>query len=71
MLILSRRAGEAVVIDGGLRITVLANDGRTVRLGIDAPSDVRILRAEIVDQIEEETRRALLGLSALEAASNS
>ncbi|HYV96315.1 MAG TPA: carbon storage regulator CsrA [Gemmatimonadaceae bacterium] len=68
MLILSRKAGEAVVIDGECRITVLANDGRTVRLGIEAPSDVRILRAEIVTQVEEETRRALLGLAALEAA---
>lgn len=58
MLILARKAHEAVILDGGVRITVLATDGRTVRLGIEAPADVRILRAEIVDSIAEETVRA-------------
>lgn len=58
MLILARKAGEAVLLDGDVRITVLATDGRTVRLGIEAPADIRILRAEIVDSIAEETRRA-------------
>jgi carbon storage regulator len=58
MLILTRRAGEALVIDGGLRITLLSTDGRVARIGIDAPPAVRILRAEIVEQIEQETKRA-------------
>jgi carbon storage regulator len=55
VLILSRKAGEGVIIDGNLRITVLATDGRTIRLGIDAPPSVRILRSEIVEMIERET----------------
>jgi carbon storage regulator CsrA len=59
MLILSRKAGEAVVIDGGLRVSVLGTDGRTVRLGIDAPADTRILRAEIVDEVRRVTVAAL------------
>ena len=68
MLILSRKAGQSLVIDGGLRISVLATDGRTVRLGIEAPADVRVLRAEIVAQIERETVSARIsgtGLLAL------
>lgn len=58
MLILSRRPGESLVLDGGIRIDILSTDGRTVRVGIEAPGDVRILRAEIVRSVEEETRRA-------------
>jgi carbon storage regulator len=58
MLILSRRPGESLVLDGGIRIDILSLDGRTVRIGIEAPPDVRILRAEIVESVEAETRRA-------------
>jgi carbon storage regulator len=58
MLILSRRPGESLVLDGGIRIDILSSDGRTVRLGIEAPPDVRILRAEIVESVKAETRRA-------------
>jgi carbon storage regulator len=58
MLILSRRPGDAIVIGDGIRIVVLACDRRGVRLGIEAPADVRILREEIVTQIADENRRA-------------
>jgi len=58
MLILSRRPGESLVLDGGIRIDILSSDGRTVRIGIEAPPSVRILRGEIVASVEEETRRA-------------
>lgn len=47
MLILSRRPGDAILIDGGIRIIVLASDQRMVRLGIEAPSKVGIVREEI------------------------
>lgn len=58
MLILSRRPGDAIVIGDGIRIVVLECDRRGVRLGIEAPGDVRILREEIVEQIAAENRRA-------------
>jgi carbon storage regulator len=58
MLILGRRAGEAVLIGGDIRLVVLACDRRGVRLGIDAPSTVGIVREEIVLQIADENRRA-------------
>lgn len=63
MLILSRKAGEAIVIEGGVRIVVLGSDRKGVRLGIDAPTTVRILRGEIVGAVEEENRRAVLALA--------
>jgi carbon storage regulator len=59
MLILSRRPGDAIILDGGIRVVVLACDKRGVRLGIEAPAEVSILREEIVEQVTSETRGAL------------
>ncbi|MGQ0646130.1 MAG: carbon storage regulator [Gemmatimonadaceae bacterium] len=64
MLILSRRPGDAVVIEGGIRIVVLASDRRGVRLGIEAPPHVNIVREEIVTQVADENRRAHAGAEA-------
>lgn len=58
MLILTRRTGEAILIDGGVRIVVLETDGNGVRLGIEAPASVGILREEVVERIAEENIRA-------------
>jgi carbon storage regulator len=58
MLILSRRPGDAIVIEGGIRVVVLACDKRGVRIGIEAPNSVSIVREEIVNQIAAENRRA-------------
>lgn len=58
MLILSRRPGESLLLDGGIRIEVLSSDGRAVRLGIHAPASVRVVRAELAESVAEETRRA-------------
>ena len=63
MLILSRRAGDALMIDGGVRIVVLGVEGNSVRLGIDAPADVRVLRGEILKQVERENERAHVSLA--------
>ena len=58
MLILGRKAGDAILIGDGIRIVVLACDRKGVRLGIDAPSDVTILREEIVTDVSAENQRA-------------
>ena len=64
MLILSRRAGDAILIEGGIRIVVIASDKRGVRLGIEAPPSVSIVREEIVSQVADENRRANAGADA-------
>ena len=49
MLVLSRKRGERIVVpDCDLVVTVLAIEGRSVRLGIAAPADVSVFRAEQV-----------------------
>ena len=58
MLILSRKAGDAIVIDGGIRIVVVQCDRGGVRIGIEAPPEVTILRSELVEQVAEQNRLA-------------
>jgi carbon storage regulator CsrA len=48
MLVLSRKVGEAIVIDGNIRLTVTSIRGRSVRVAVDAPKDVVILRDELL-----------------------
>ena len=48
MLVVNRRAGEAIVMDGGIRVVVLQCDRRSVRLGIQAPEQTGIFREELV-----------------------
>ncbi len=58
MLILGRKAGESILIGDGIRIVVIACERGGVRLGIEAPNDVPILRGEIVTDVAEENKRA-------------
>ena len=58
MLILGRREGDSIIIDGGIRIVIVSCDRGSVRIGIDAPSNVKILRGEIADQVKSENERA-------------
>ena len=53
MLVLSRKPGEQVVIGNNITVTVVEVIGNRIRIGIDAPDDVRILRAELADWHEE------------------
>jgi carbon storage regulator len=50
MLILTRKLGTEVVIDGRIRVSVLKVGGGHVRLGIAAPATVPILRREVLER---------------------
>lgn len=58
MLILTRKPGEVIYIGDKIKVTVVEIKGNQIRLGIDAPSEFRIFRKEIYDQIQEENRAA-------------
>ncbi len=47
MLVLSRKVGEQIQIGAGIKVTVLQIDGNRIKLGIAAPEEVRIFRAEL------------------------
>lgn len=53
-LVLKRKAGESIIIDGDIKVTILSViDGR-VKIGIEAPSDVNIVRGELVTEKKQE-----------------
>ena len=53
MLVLSRKPGEKIVIDNDITITVVEVKGNRVRVAIDAPDHVRILRSELAFWLDE------------------
>jgi carbon storage regulator len=58
MLVLSRKPGESVVIDGRIVVKVIRVEGEVVKLGVEAPADVPIFRQEIYDEIQSNNREA-------------
>ena len=58
MLILQRKKGEAVILSGGIKISVQEAGTDWVRLAIDAPKDVTILRSELVEAAEANKEAA-------------
>jgi carbon storage regulator len=52
MLVLARKAGESVVIGDGVVVTVLQTNRKTIRLGIQAPAQVRISRREAPARVD-------------------
>lgn len=64
MLVLTRRPGEAIIINGDIQVTVVALQGGKIRLGIEAPDwvtvdrqEVHARRAECLEEREEEAVR--------------
>ena len=58
MLVITRRSGEQVVLGDDITITVLEISGSTVRLGIDAPTEVPVHRHEIWLAVKAENQAA-------------
>ena len=60
MLVLSRKKGESIIIDGQIEVKVIAVEGDTVKLGIEAPKTVSIHRQEVYQAILAENQAARL-----------
>ena len=67
MLALTRKKGEALVINNNIEITVLEIRGDQIKIGISAPKDVPIYRKEVYLQSQQENEAAISadGLDAL------
>ena len=58
MLILTRRAGETIMIGDEVTITVLGIKGNQIRLGVNAPKEIAVHREEIYERILVEREQA-------------
>ncbi|MGE5334783.1 MAG: carbon storage regulator [Nitrososphaerota archaeon] len=61
MLVLRRKAGEAIVLNGTITIHVLAVEGERVKLGINAPPEVVIVRSELLEGGQSSGSGAISG----------
>jgi len=59
MLILSRKLNETIVIGDNVRVTLLGIDGDKVKLGVDAPRDVKVFREELLEATKNTNVQAL------------
>lgn len=53
MLVLTRKVGEEFVIDGNIRVKIIDFRGKKVRIGVQAPKQVRIRRSKIQNTLED------------------
>ena len=58
MLVLSRKVNESVTIGDDVKITILSIDSDRVKLGIEAPKDMRVYRYETVKKVQVENQAA-------------
>ena len=65
MLVLTRRVGEVIVIGDDVLVTILSINGKHVRVGIKAPSEIGVHRRELYDRIRnaKHAHRERLSLS--------
>ena len=69
MLALSRRKGEAIVVNNNIEITILEVKGDQVKVGISAPKEVPVYRKEVYLQIQE-ANKAAVNVEGMEALKN-
>lgn len=58
MLVLTRRPGQSIVVGDGVELVVVRIEGDRVVLGIEAPREVRVVRAELLRDVQDEVHEA-------------
>lgn len=59
MLILSRKVDESIIIDGNIEIKIVELEDGKVKIGIEAPRNIEIMRKELYTRIQEENIAAV------------
>ncbi len=65
MLVLSRKRGESIVIDGQIKVTISEVHGGRVKLVIDAPRSRKVMRCEIAPEFERPAADGVLASTTL------
>lgn len=58
MLILSRKLDESILIGDSITLKVISIDKGSVKLGIDAPANIRVLRSELINAVKDSNQAA-------------
>ena len=64
MLILSRKPGESIVIDGRIIVKIVRLEGDIVKLGIEAPAEIPVHRQEVYAEIQKNNQEAMTNTKA-------
>lgn len=59
MLIVTRKKGESLMIGDDIEVVISRIDDGSVKIGIQAPRDVSILRKELYDEVKNENKEAM------------
>lgn len=66
MLILTRKKDESIIIDGNIEIKIIEIEDGKVKIGIDAPKNIDIIRKELYKRMQEENLAAVNNNSKLD-----
>lgn len=58
MLILSRKLDESIIIGDNIEVKIISIDKGMVKIGIEAPSSISILRSELVKEVKDSNKAA-------------
>jgi len=59
MLILSRKPGESIIIDGRITVKILRVEGDVIKVGIEAPTNIPVHRQEVYEEIQKNNQEAM------------
>jgi carbon storage regulator len=60
MLVLSRKPGQSILIGDNIEIQIIEVQGDQIRIGISAPRDISIVRKELIDEVRQTNREAVV-----------
>lgn len=60
MLVITRKKGESILIGDNIKVKIVKIDDGSVKIAIDAPKEVVILRGELYKEVEEENKNAVV-----------
>lgn len=65
MLVVSRKQGESIIIGENIELKILEIGEGSIKIGIEAPKSVRVLRKELIKEVEEENKISINNLEAI------